>query len=140
MNPSDEAAKALENFAKGPAVTAADNTAKLFEAAGERIATALEKAAQSGELSFNSLAESVARDLARLAISELITSPLQNAVSAFGSQLIGGIGGGSGGGGKPPVTVNMNISGVTNSAGFTRSQNQISSTLARAVSAGQRYI
>lgn len=148
MNPTDEAAKALENFASGPALAAADETAKLFEAAGERIAKSLENAARRGELSFNSLAENVARDLARLAVAELITSPLQNAVSGLGTALLGGLSGaaaGSGnrgvnGGGKPPVTVNMTVSGVSDPASFARSQNQISSTLARAVSAGQRYI
>jgi lambda family phage tail tape measure protein len=145
MNPTDEAAKALEDFANGPALSAANETAKLFEAAGERIAKSLENAARRGELSFNSLAENVARDLARLAVAELITSPLQNAVSGIGGALLGGLSGGAGGNsgggsGKTPVTVNMTVSGVSDPASFARSQNQISTTLARAVSAGQRYI
>lgn len=138
MNATDDAAKAVEDFSNGPAVAAADQTAKLFEAAGERIAGALEDAARSGELSFNSLAESVARDLARMAVSEFITSPLQGALGSFGGSLAGNLF--SGGAAKPPVTVNMTVSGVTDPASFSRSQNQISTTLARAVSAGQRYI
>jgi len=86
-------------------------------------------------------AESVARDLARLAVSELITSPLQGVLGAAGNSLGGQIAASWGAGGqtKPPVTVNMTVSGVTDASSFTRSQNQISSTLARAVSAGQRY-
>jgi len=145
MNPvnpniADDAAQALTDFANGPAVAAADHTAKLFEAAGDRIADALEGAARSGELSFNALAESVARDLARLAVSELITSPLQGALSSLGGQLIGSPRGGQSGPVRPPVTVNMTVSGVTDPRSFARSQNQISSALARAVSAGQRYL
>ena len=137
MTPTEEAAKAVENFANGPAMAAADQTAKVFEAAGARIADALEGAARSGELSFNSLAESVARDLARLAVSDLISSPLQSALGSITGHLIGG---GEGGQSKPPVTVNMTVSGVSDPASFSRSQNQISTSLARAVSAGQRYI
>lgn len=137
MTPTEEAAKAVDNFANGPAMAAADQTAKVFEAAGARIADALEGAARSGELSFNSLAESVARDLARLAVSDLISSPLQSALGSITGHLIGG---GAGGQSKPPVTVNMTVSGVSDPASFSRSQNQISTSLARAVSAGQRYI
>lgn len=138
-NIADDAAQAVADFANGPAMAAADQTAKLFEAAGDRIASALDDAARSGELSFNSLAESVARDLARLAVSELISSPLQGALGSIGNAFLGGSVQG-GGQAKPPVTVNMTVSGVTDAGSFSRSQNQISSTLARAVSAGQRYI
>ena len=140
MIPTDDAANAVADFANGPAMAAADQTAKLFEAAGERIADALETAARSGELSFNALAESAARDLARLAVSELITSPLQGALGSLGGQLAGPLFGIGGGQAKPPVTVNMTVSGVSDPSSFSRSQNQISTSLARAVSAGQRYI
>lgn len=136
MTPTDDAAQALEDFAQGPAFAAADETAKLFEAAGDRIATALERAARSGELSFNNLAESVARDLARMAISNFITGPLSGAVSGLGNALISP----SQSAAKPPVTVNMTVSGVSDAASFNRSQGQISATLARAVNAGQRYL
>ena len=140
MIPTDDAANAVADFANGPAMAAADQTAKLFEAAGERIADALETAARSGELSFNALAESAARDLARLAVSELITSPLQGALGSLGAPLAGPLFGIGGGQAKPPVTVNMTVSGVSDPSSFSRSQNQISTSLARAVSAGQRYI
>jgi len=139
---TDDAAKALDDFASGPALAAADETAKLFEAAGARIADALEDAARSGELSFHALAQSAARDLASLAISEFITAPLQTALGSLTGQLMGGssLGGNGSGQPKPPVTVNMTVSGVSDPASFARSQNQISTSLARAVSAGQRYI
>ena len=139
MTPTDEAARAVTDFANGPALVAADETAKLFEAAGERIADALETAARSGELSFNAMAESVARDLARLAVSELISTPLENIIGSIGGQITGAAFGGSSGAQKPPVTVNMNVSGVSDPSAFARSQSQISTSLARAVTAGQRF-
>ena len=48
MNPIDDAADALENFASGPGADAANALADVFEQAGERIAGSLERAAQSG--------------------------------------------------------------------------------------------
>lgn len=133
MPSSDEAAKALEDFANGPALDTADDMAKAFEAAGERISTALERAARSGEVSFNSLAQSVARDLASFAITELFTAPLQQAISGLGKAVTGSSA-------KPSVNVNMTVSGVSDARSFAKSQAQISSTLARAVADGQRYI
>ncbi len=132
MKPETEAARALQDFADGPALAAADDVAKAFEFAGERIAIALDRAARSGEISFNSLAESVAKDLARIAISDLIFAPLEKAIGSLGQAPQGG--------GKSSVTVNMNISGAANAGSFTRSQGQISASLARAVAAGQRFI
>lgn len=133
MNTADDAAQALEDFANGPAFDAADNVAKAFELAGDRIAASLERAARSGELSFNSLAESVTRDLARLAITELFTAPLQDAISGLGKSISGGLS-------KPSVNVNMSVSGAADAQSFTKSQSQISSALARAVADGQRFI
>ncbi|MDB2438390.1 hypothetical protein N9W89_06710 [Hellea sp.] len=133
MNSSDDAAQALQDFANGPAIVAADDVAKAFEFAGERISLALERAAKSGELSFSSLAESVARDLARLAITELFTGPLQQAIGGLGKVITGA-------NSKPAVTVNMSVSGLTDAQSFTKSQGQISSAVARAVADGQRYI
>lgn len=133
MNSPDEAAQALDDFANGPALDAADDMAKAFEFAGERISLALERAAKSGELSFNALAESVTRDLARLAITELFTAPLQDAIGGLGKAITGSAA-------KPAVNVNMSVSGVTDAQNFTKSQGQISGAIARAVADGQRYI
>jgi len=133
MNSPDDAARALEDFANGSAIDAADDVAKAFEFAGERISAALERAARSGEFSFNSLAQSVTRDLARLAVTELFTAPLQQAIGGLGKAITGS-------GSKPSVNVNMTVSGVSDAQSFTKSQGQISSTLARAVAEGQRFI
>ena len=118
----------LDTFSSD-AEAAADRTATVFEEAGERIADALDRAARSGELSFNRLAESIVQDLARTALTDLLINPLSDAIS--------GIGGGSA---KGNVTVNMNVSGVTDAAGFERSQGQIAAGLARAVSSGNRFL
>ena len=140
MNRTAQASDALQDFADGPAIGAAEDKAdeipRAFELAGERISTALERAAQSGEFSFNSLAESVTRDLASLAISELFTKPLEQAIGGLGQSLGASLTGGSQ---KPAVNVSMNISGVASADSFKRSQGQISAGLARAVADGQRF-
>ena len=137
MQTHNPAADALDDFADGSAINAAEDMAKAFELAGDRISAALERAAKSGEFSFNSLAESVTRDLARLAISELFTNPLEQAIGGLTKSLGQSL---TGGPQKPAVNVNMNISGVTNPNSFKQSQGQISAGLARAVADGQRFI
>ncbi len=130
MNDAQQAADALEGFANGPARDAADALAEAFEQAGNRIAGSLERAAQSGELSFNGLAESVLSDLARIAVNELITAPLQGAVSALTSTITGSVSGKS-----APVTVNLSLpptSGKTTAP--PASSAQIASQVAQVVS------
>lgn len=107
---------------------AAEATAKAFERAGERISAALSKAAASGELSFNALAESVTRDLAKLAIEDLLLGPLQSA-----------LGGGGAASKIRNSNITMNLNGVSDARSFQRSQGQISAALARAVNDGQRF-
>jgi len=133
MNPIDDAADALDNFASGPGADAANALADVFEQAGERIAGSLERAAQSGELSFNSLAESVLSDLARIAVNELITAPLQAGLSSLTSSIAGTATGKS-----SPVTVNLSMA---QSAGKTTASQasgaQIASQVAAAVARAQ---
>lgn len=140
MDDLDNSVNALEDFANNGGIEGAENVARAFELAGDRISGALTRAARTGELSFNSLAESVARDLARLAVDQFITGPLEQLVGGIGGALSGALGGaigGSGGGGaKPSVTVNMNVSGAA-SSGFRASQGQMASKLAQAVQRGQ---
>lgn len=137
MNELDNAVDALENFATGSALDAADGLARAFELTGDRISTALEGAARRGEFSFNTLANSIAQDLGRLAVDQLITGPLTDLLGGA----LGGISDGqSGGGATRNTTVNLNVSGVNNSQGLSQSQGQISSAVARAVASGQRYI
>ena len=133
MNTIDDAAQALESFAAGPGAEAANALADVFEQAGERIAGSLERAATSGELSFNSLAESVLNYLARIAISELITAPLQGAVSSLTSSIAGGVSAKS-----SPVTVNVNApQAFGKTSGPQASSAQMAAQIAQAVTRAQ---
>ncbi len=133
MDETEHAAKALDEFVKGPAMEAADEVARAFEIAGDRIAKSLEQAAIRGEFSFSGLAESVSRDLARLAINELVAAPLEAAFGNLGSKLLGG----SSQSAKPPVIVNMTVNGGGASADIKQSEGQIAARLAQAVARGQ---
>lgn len=152
MDNLETSANALESFAAQGGAEAAENVARAFELAGDRISGALSRAAQTGELSFNALAESIAQDLARLAVDQFITGPLEQLVGGIGGAVSGALGGalggglgagsgaGSGGGGaKPSVTINMNVSGAGASS-FTSSQGQMATKLAQAVQRGQSRI
>jgi len=133
MNAIDEAADALEGFANGPGAEAANVLGDVFEQAGERIAGSLERAAQSGELSFNALAESVLSDLARIAVNELITAPLQAGVSALSSSVASGVSSKT-----APVTVNLNMTQpIGNAPGPQASGAQIAAQVAQAVARAQ---
>ena len=136
MNTND-AADALQDFADGSGITAAEDMARAFEIAGERISSALERAAQTGEFSFSAMAESIARDLARLAITQLVTNPLEQALGGVTQSFTRSLGQPLGS--KPGVTVNMSFSGISDAEGFKKSQGQISAQLARAVADGQRF-
>ena len=133
MDSVDQAADALDSFAKGPASDAANALADVFEQAGSRIADSLERAAKSGKLSFNNLAESVLTDLARIAVNELITAPLQGALSSLTSSITGG-----GSSKSAPVTVNLNMSPVAGKSGVpAASSAQMASQIAQALSRAQ---
>ncbi|MEM7728929.1 MAG: phage tail tape measure C-terminal domain-containing protein [Pseudomonadota bacterium] len=131
MNELENAADAVARLDIAPALQGADEMAQAFEAAGDRIARSLERAAQSGELSFNAMAESVLTDLARLAVSEIVEAPLNALVAGIGQAVSGRTG---------ATTVNMNVTGAADPAGFRRSEGQIAGALARAVSAGRKRI
>ena len=133
MIDTNGAEKALTDFAEGPAKDAAELAAQSFEQAGERIAQALERAARTGEFSFRDMAAAISRDLAALAIQELILEPLQAALS-------GGAKSGGSAQSQNPVNIVMNITGVSDANGFQKSQGQISASLARAVAQGQKFI
>lgn len=133
MIDTEKAAQALSEFAEGPAKEAADTAADYFEQAGSRIANALERAALSGELSVRDMAASIARDLAAIAIQDLIVSPLEGLLSGKGG------GGTTSQSASNPVSIVMNISGVNDANGFQKSQSQISASLARAVAHGQKF-
>lgn len=130
MDSVDQAADALDSFANGPASDAANALADVFEQAGSRIADSLERAAKSGELSFNDLAESVLTDLARIAVNELITAPLQGALSSLTSSIAGG-----GVSKSSPVTVNLNMGSASRKTSVpAASSAQMASQVAQALS------
>lgn len=132
MNPTDSAANALDNFANGVGADAANGLADVFEQAGDRIANSLERAARSGELSFNSLADSIANDFARLTVDQLITAPLESLVGSLTSSLSGAISGGI-----SPVTVNLSMPQNAGSSGPQASGAQIAARVAQAVGKAQ---
>lgn len=133
MIDTDKAAQALNDFAEGPAKEAADTAAEYFERAGVRIASALERAARSGEFSVRDMAAAISRDLASIAIQDLLVGPLEGLLSGKGQQGAGAFASAN------PVSIVMNISGVNDANGFQKSQSQISASLARAVAHGQKF-
>jgi len=142
MDDFENSAQALNDFAQGSGLQAADDLARVFEQAGDRIANSLERAARRGEFSFNALASSVAQDLTRLAVDQFITGPITDVLGGALGGILGGAVGGAVGGtrGGNNTTVNLNVSGMNNPQSLQRSQGQISAAVARAVASGQRYI
>jgi len=138
MDDFENSSRVLSDFADGPGLQAADDLARVFEVAGDRIANSLERAARRGEFSFNALASSVAQDLTRLAVDQFTTGPITDALGGALGGLAGGLIGGASG--NRNTTVNLNVSGMDNPQGLQRSQGQISAAVARAVASGQRYI
>ena len=132
MTDTQDAADALDRFDTTDAVQGAEALAEAFEVAGDSIARSLERAAERGELSIYDMVEALLKDLARLAITELIEGPIQSVVDS----VVRGVGGGSG----ASTTITMNLSGVTDAQGFRRSEGQIGASLARAVSSGATRI
>ncbi len=131
---TNDIAESLTAFTQGPGREAAEELGDLFEQAGARIANSLESAALSGEFSFRDLAESITRDLANLAIRELVINPLQSSLQGLLSS-----GAGVGNAGQSVPNIVMNISGVSDAQSLQKSQGQISNALARAVSQGQKF-
>ncbi|MCU0882314.1 MAG: hypothetical protein MUF14_06560 [Hyphomonadaceae bacterium] len=160
------AAAALSDLASGPAQDASHAIGEAFATAGKRIASSLETAARTGELSVSRLARSILKDLSSIAFDRFVTAPLNAAigsvfklpvsgarasggpVTAGGAYLVGERGpelfvpgeGGvieSGvGGGPVHVTINMPAGSSLNDA--RRSSAQIATALARAVQRGAR--
>ncbi len=136
MTQIEHSAGALEDFAARDLSSGADLAAKAFEAAGRRIEAALVKAAKTGELSFHDMAEAILKDLARIAIQQVLTGPLETALGGLGQAGYSGAAQSF----QSPMNITLNVSGVSDVSSFTRSQGQISAALARAVSDGQRFL
>ncbi len=167
-DPTKEAGEALQAFANGPARNAADALSQVFSRAGNRISAELEKAAQTGELSFRNMVESILNDLARVAINDVIGGVLGGVLGqALGSTFAGARAEGGpvlpGGAylvgergpevftpssagnieanvSKPGLVVNFNLGEGADIDSFRRSQGQISALLARAVENGRKRL
>ena len=142
MTPNDRIAQALNGSKLDPetvidledAEQSAEGLSVAFEVAGDRIAAALDRAARTGEISFLQMAESVARDLARLAVQELITEPLEGVFSQLTASIVGQATSTK----SSPVNVTMNVSGVSSVGDFKKSETQLAAGLIRAMSQGQK--
>ncbi len=117
----DAAGDALAALADGPAQDAADAISRSFGQAGASIEAALAGAARTGELDFRNMAESILRDLARVAAEAVLTG---DAVKA------------STGG----VTMNLNLGPGADANSVLSNRAAISTALARAASAGGRFL
>ena len=154
----------------GGAAREAEESAGRIEAAFERasrtISDSMARAGRSGALSMQTMAEDILNSLARIAVDEFVTGPLESLIEqglggigeaigarASGGPVIGGeryiVGengpevftpGRSGGispmGGGPVVNVTINASGADAAGAARRSQGQIAATVARAARAG----
>ena len=136
MTDPNRAAEAVSNFDIEGAADAANDMAQAFEQAADRISNALERAARRGEFSFSNMAESITRDLARLAVQELISEPLN---SLFSSAL-GAVAGQDSSAKSTPINVTMNVSGVSSTTEFKKSETQLAAGLSRAINQGRKLL
>lgn len=116
----EAAGDTLRQLAEGPGAEAAAALEDVFASAGRRIEETLARAARSGELDFQKMAEAILRDLARIAAESVLA--------------------GGNGGAAPGITVNLNSNGGSDARGILASQGAISSALARAVASGGRFL
>ena len=86
---------------------------------------ALQRAARTGEMSFESLISTIASDLARLGAGAVI------------DQIVTGIGGALGAG--PPVSINVTMPEGADAGSLISAQGQIASALSQAVLSGARW-
>ena len=112
------AGDALRALAEGPGVEAANVLSVAFGAAGEEIEQALSRAAETGTLDFNRMAESILRDLSRIAAEAIL----------------------AGGPGANNTTLNMNFAPGADQQGFASNAGVLSALLARMVAQGGRFL
>ncbi|MEP0316849.1 MAG: phage tail tape measure C-terminal domain-containing protein [Hyphomonas sp.] len=112
---------ALRSLAEGPGVQAAEALEAAFGRAGQSIETALGQAARSGELDFERMAESILKDLARVAA--------ESVAAMAGAQS----------GAQHAVTLNMNYAPGTEPSG-RESEAAMGAMLARLVAGGGRFL
>ncbi len=115
------AGDALKALAYGPGKVAADTLSQAFDGAGARIESALSRAARSGELDFQRMAEAVLGDLARIAAEALILS---------GNRAQGAAG----------VNLTLNFPNGADRREAAASGQVIAATLARLAASGGRFL
>ncbi|MCA8900288.1 MAG: hypothetical protein KDA53_03475 [Hyphomonas sp.] len=113
------AADALRALADGPGQEAARTLEAAFGRAGASIEATLARAARTGELDFQRMADAILRDLARIAAEAVFTPPRA---------------------GLSPLNVNMNFAPGTDHATGAASRNALGAVLARLVSQGGRFL
>lgn len=138
MTAEERLTQSLENVGISELEQVAEDTARAFELASERIANALQRAAMEGEFSFSEMVETISRDLAWLAVRELISDPLEGALNQLGSSLISSTIGQGATFKTSPVNVTVKVSGVSSVSDFKKSETQLAAGLARALSQSQK--
>ena len=153
------ASTALQEFAQGPARRAASDVGSSFERAGQRIATALGRAASGGEISFKRLAKVILEEFAKLALERIFTQGGKQP-SFFGAKAAGGavnMGGAYLVGERGPevfvprqsgaiaqqsgaVSVHFHLGAGADAHAISRHQSQIAASVARAVAYGRRNL
>lgn len=157
-----EASDEVEETVRTSLIPAAELIEESFARAAGAIKDSLADAAESGSLSFKKLSQSIASELAKVAIDKLIKTPLEGLMSGSvnGARASGGFIGsgqsylvgehgpeiftpGSSGIVSPAVgdgsvTVNVNLSNVSDVQGFVRSETQLAAALSRALGRGSR--
>ena len=156
-----EASGMLDAFAHGPAKDAGRAIETVFEKTGETIAKELRRAARSGEVDFKRMTGVILAELASLAIDQVFGVAGQSTASLFGARAYGGAvtpGGGYLVGERGPevfypaqsgmispqtagggTVVNISLNGSATADSIIREEGRIAASLARAVSAGNRY-
>lgn len=118
----EAAGEALTALAEGPGREAAQSISRAFAEAGLSIETALARAARSGELDFQNMAEAILRDLARLAAEAVFSDAGQRPSGPAG------------------VTMNLNLGPGADSESILSNRAAISTALAQAASIGGRFL
>lgn len=113
------AGETLLELAEGPGAAAARQLEEAFAQAGASIESSLSRAARSGQLDFEKMAEAILRDLARIA-----------AQSVFGGPS----------GPAPAVNLNINPASGSDASSLLANRGAIQAALARAASLGGRYL
>lgn len=103
----------------------ADAMAGAFEAAGERIETALSRAARTGQLDFEQMVTGILAELARLA-AHAVFDQFTSAFSGGAPQ-------------NPPVSFNITLPEGGDAGSLLAAQGQIASVLGQAVLSGGRW-